>query len=104
LGTSKTPPEFVRAGFEIAELFSDVADHFCMSLVNPSCANHNALRLAIIKMTADGVLDFLLQLLVCIGLRKNGVVLSASFKPTLGRFFKHEDYFGIQNDAARASL
>ena len=27
LGRSKTPPELVRAGFEIAQLFSDVADH-----------------------------------------------------------------------------
>jgi hypothetical protein len=77
---------------------------FVASLVNPSCANHDALRLAVIKMTADRVLDFLLQFFECIGLRENGVVLSASFIATLGRSFEDEDYFGIQNDAARPSL
>jgi hypothetical protein len=46
---------------------------FTRSLVNPSCANHNALGLAIIKMTADRVLDFLRQVLECVGLRKNRV-------------------------------
>lgn len=69
---------------------------FLISLANTSRANHDPFRVAIIKVTANGILNFSFQLFKRLGLCEYSMFKGTSFEAALRRFLIDKNNLGIQ--------